>query len=58
MRELTSLLQSLVARQFFGSIEIQFKQGDVVLVRLAETLKPPYLANNLRENRNVEEPKR
>ncbi|MGA3317303.1 MAG: hypothetical protein ABSC64_12805 [Candidatus Korobacteraceae bacterium] len=54
MRELTALLQSLMARQFFGSIEIQFKQGDVVLVRLAETLKPPYLTNNSRETRNGE----
>jgi hypothetical protein len=58
MRELTILLQALMARAFYGTVEIQFKEGCVVLVRQCETLKPPFLTGSPRENRNEDEHKR
>lgn len=54
MRELITLLQSLAARGFYGSLEIEFKEGRIVLLRQSETIKPPFLTSSQRENRNDE----
>jgi hypothetical protein len=40
MRELTELLRELEAARFFGSLELKFESGHVVLLKKTETLKP------------------
>ena len=40
MDELIALLHQLEAARFYGSIEVKFEAGNVVLVRKTETLKP------------------
>ena len=40
MRELTELLRELEATRFFGSLELKFESGHVVLLKKTETLKP------------------
>jgi hypothetical protein len=38
--ELTELLCQLEAARFFGSLELKFESGHVVLLKKIETLKP------------------
>ena len=40
MRELSELLRELEAARFFGSLELKFESGHVVLLKKTETLKP------------------
>ena len=40
MNELAQLLRQLEAGRFFGSLEIKFEAGHVVLLKKTETLKP------------------
>lgn len=40
MRELTELLRQLEAGRFYGSVELKFEAGHVVLLKKTETLKP------------------
>jgi hypothetical protein len=47
--ELTEILHELQRERFFGSLELRFESGRVVLVRKTETLKPT--AECCRDNR-------
>lgn len=40
MRELAELLRQLEATRFYGSVEVKFEAGHVVLLKKIETLKP------------------
>jgi hypothetical protein len=40
MIELARLLRELEAARFFGSLELKFESGHVVLLKKTETLKP------------------
>jgi len=48
MNELAQLLHQLEASRFFGSLEVKFEAGHVVLLQKTETLKPtqPSYGNN------------
>ena len=48
MPELIAILQALVRRRFFGTLEVQFQGGEIVLLRQCETAKPPF--NNLQRD--------
>jgi hypothetical protein len=39
MNELVALLQDLQRKRFWGSVELEFRDGDVAVVRKAETIK-------------------
>ena len=43
----TNILKELERERFYGSLEIKFEAGRVVLIRKTETIKP----NNHRDNR-------
>jgi hypothetical protein len=43
------LLRSLEQSRFFGTVELKFESGRVVLIRKTETLKPS--AQDCRDNR-------
>ena len=47
--ELTDILRDLERSRFFGTLELKFESGRVVLVRKTETLKPA--TSNYRNNR-------
>ena len=49
MQALTEILKELEIAGFYGSLELKFEAGRVVLVRKTETLKP--LSDNCRDNR-------
>jgi hypothetical protein len=40
MENLSALLKELERQQFYGSLEVKFEAGTVVLVRKTETIKP------------------
>ena len=40
MSELSQMLQQLEQSRFFGSLELKFESGHVVLLKKTETLKP------------------
>lgn len=40
MNELVTMLRELEAARFFGSLELKFESGRVVLLKKTETLKP------------------
>lgn len=46
------LLRSLEQSRFFGTLELKFEAGRVVLIRKTETMKP---ADNRRDNRGAED---
>ncbi len=50
---INSLLDQLQRRTFFGSIELKFERGRVVLIRQVETIKPP--PETHRDNRGGED---
>ena len=50
--ELTDILRDLERGRFFGSLELKFEAGRVVLVRKTETLKPA--TGNYRDNRGTD----
>jgi hypothetical protein len=41
MQAIADILRDLERIRFFGSIEIKYEAGRVVLVRKTETIKPP-----------------
>ena len=43
----TNILKELERERFYGSLEIKFEAGRVVLIRKTETIKP----NDYRDNR-------
>ncbi len=45
----TNILKELERERFYGSLEIKFEAGRVVLIRKTETIKP----NNHRDNRDT-----
>lgn len=47
MQRLDRLLADLEKQRFYGSVEVKFESGRVVLVRKTETIKP----ENCRDNR-------
>ncbi len=47
MQRLDQLLAQLERQRFYGSVEVKFEVGRVVLVRKTETIKP----ENCRDNR-------
>ena len=48
--EATELLRDLEQTRFYGSLELKFENGRVVLVRKTETIKP----SDCRDNRGNE----
>ena len=48
MSDITQFLRELEAARFFGSVELKFEAGRVVLIRKSETFKPtePNYGNN------------
>jgi hypothetical protein len=49
MQALTEILRELQIASFYGSLELKFEAGRVVLMRKTETLKTP--SDNCRDNR-------
>jgi len=49
MNTITEVLQELEQQHFFGSLEVKFEGGKVVLLRKTETIKPE--PENRRNNR-------
>ena len=39
MRELIDLIKGLTTKRFYGTLEIKFEAGRIVLVRQTETIK-------------------
>jgi len=39
---LSNLVCSCQNRQFYGTMSVQFKNGDIVLAEQSETFKPPF----------------
>ena len=48
MNAVTEVLHDLERQRFYGSVEIKYEAGRVVLLRKTETIKPDY-----RENRGI-----
>jgi hypothetical protein len=46
---LNDLLRTLEQSRFFGTVELKFESGRVVLIRKTETMKPP--THDCRNNR-------
>jgi hypothetical protein len=46
MREIEKLIEDLERTRFFGSLELKFEAGRVVLVRKTETIKPTDCRDN------------
>lgn len=46
MQRLDRLLADLEHQRFYGSVEIKFEAGRVVLVRKTETIKPEHCRDN------------
>ena len=42
MTTLNELLRNLEQAKFFGSVELKYEAGRLVLIRKTETLKPPF----------------
>lgn len=40
MNEVITMLRQLVARRFYGSVEIKFESGHVTVIRKTESIKP------------------
>ncbi len=49
MNDLLKLLRQLEVSRFFGSVEVKFEAGQVVVVKKTETIKP----NNCRDSRGA-----
>jgi len=47
-----AILQDLAKSDFWGSLEITFQAGKVVLLKKTETLKPSQRNNRVNENGN------
>ena len=53
MQRLDQLLADLEKQRFYGSLEIKFEAGKVVLLRKTETIKPT--VENCRTNRGKQD---
>ena len=51
MNDLIKLLRQLEAARFYGSVEVKFESGQVVVIRKTESIKPA--VTNHRENRGA-----
>ncbi len=51
MHSLDRLLHELERQRFYGSLEVKFEAGKVVLLRKTETIKP--VADDCRDNRGT-----
>lgn len=57
MSELAQLLRELEQARFYGSLELKYEAGRIVLIRKSETLKP--CGQSFRDNRSADnEPNR
>ncbi len=56
-KELLPLLREAEESGYFGSIELKYEAGRVVIIKRSETLKPQDIGRNSREVRN-EQPRR
>ena len=45
-RNIEQILQELEQRRFYGSLEIKFEAGRMVLIKKTETIKPNDYRNN------------
>jgi hypothetical protein len=52
MNELSQLLRELEATRFYGSLELKFEAGKLVLLKKTETLKP---TQSCGDNRSTDE---
>ena len=50
MQGLDQMLADLQEKRFYGSVEIKFEAGRVVLVRKTETIKPEHCRDNRGKN--------
>jgi hypothetical protein len=50
--DVTQLIAQLTSQRFYGSLEIKFEAGRVVLLKKTETVKPTEAAANARPNPN------
>ena len=55
MDELIALLRRLEASGFYGSLEVKFETGRVVIIRKTETLKPGLNHRDTRGNERDKE---
>jgi len=46
-QNITEILRELESNRFYGSVEIKFEAGRIILLRKTETIKP----NDYRDNR-------
>ena len=46
-----SILADLREQEFFGTVELKFEAGRVVLLRKTETIRPKHYRNNRGDNR-------
>ena len=53
MQNLVQLLRNLERQRYYGSLEIKFEGGKVVLLRKTETIKPT--VENCRDNRGKQD---
>ncbi len=53
MNAVQQLLTELARQRFYGSLEIKFEAGKVVLLRKTETIKPT--VENCRDNRGKQD---
>lgn len=53
MPELAEMLRELEAARFYGSLELKFEAGRIVLLRKSETLKP--MQSSCGDNRGAHE---
>ena len=53
MHDMNELLAELACQRFYGSLEIKFEAGKVVLLRKTETIKPT--VENCRTNRGKQD---
>jgi hypothetical protein len=54
MLPIGDLLEELQAGRFYGSVEVKFEAGRIVLIRKTETYKPTPENSNYRNNRGSE----
>ena len=50
--DVTQLIAELMSQRFYGSLEIKFEAGRVVLLKKIETVKPTESMTNTRPNPN------
>lgn len=50
--DVTQLIAQLTSQRFYGSLEIKFEAGRIVLLKKTETVKPTEAVNNARPNSN------